>query len=183
MIGALAATSRALAWLAGALVLAAALLISADVVLRNAFRVAPFHSFELSRYAFGASVALGLAFAVTERANIRIDILHRLLPRRAHAVLDVLALLALAPVALAFAWYAWDVARESLRLGAVSNTPLAIRMTWPQGVFAAGLSWFAFVCCAYALTALAALLRGDTRTLDRVGGMPGLSAEAGELAR
>jgi len=183
MIGALATASRVLAWVAGALVLAAALLIGADVLLRNAFRIAPFHSFELSRYAFGASVALGLAFAVTERANIRIDILHRLLPRRAHAWLDVLGLVALAPVALAFAWYAWDVTRESLRLGAVSNTPLAIPVAWPQGLFAAGLSWFAFVCCAYALVALWALLRGDAQSVDRVGGMPGLSAEAGEIAK
>jgi TRAP-type C4-dicarboxylate transport system permease small subunit len=183
MIGALSATSRAFAWIAGALVLAAALLIGADVVLRNAFRLAPFHSFELSRYAFGTSVALGLAFSVTERANIRIDILHRLLPRRAHAPLDVLALLALAPVALAFAYYAWDVTRESFRLGAVSNTPLAIPMAWPQGLFAAGLSWFAFICSAYALAAFWALLRGDAPTVDRVGGMPGLSAEAGDLSK
>lgn len=183
MIGALAGVSRALAWVAGALVLAAALLIGADVVLRNALRIAPLHSFELSRYAFGAAVALGLAFSVTERANIRIDILHRLLPRRAHAPLDVLALLALAPVSLAFAYYAWDVTRESLRLGAVSNTPLALPMAWPQGLFAAGLSWFALVCIAYGLAALWALLRGDAPTVDRVGGMPGLSAEAGDLAK
>lgn len=183
MIGGLAAVSRVLAWIAGALVLAAALLIGADVLLRNAFRIAPLHSFELSRYAFGASVALGLAFAVTERANIRIDILHRLVPTRAHAALDVLALLALAPVAFAFAWYAWDVTRESLRLGAVSNTPLALPVAVPQGVFAAGLSWFAFVCAASALAALWALLRGDTRAVDRIGGMPGLSAEAGDVAK
>lgn len=183
MIALLASVSRLLARVGGALMALAALLIGLDVVLRNAANVAPFHSFELSRYAFGASLALGLAFAVTERAHIRLDILHRLLPARAHGVLDVLALAALTPVAAAFAWYAWDVTRESLRLGAVSNTPLALPMVVPQSVFALGLTWFAFVAGMSTLAALVALLRGDAAQVDRIGGIPGLSAEAGDLGR
>jgi TRAP-type C4-dicarboxylate transport system permease small subunit len=169
--------SRVLAWVAGALMLLSALLIGADVLLRNALRIAPFHSFELSRYGFAAALGLGLAFTLTERANIRIDILHRLVPRRAHPWLDVLALLALAPVALAFAWYACDVMLQSARLGAVSNTPMAVPLVIPQSIWAAGLSWFALVACVMALQALWALLRGRAERVEEIGGMPGLAAE------
>jgi TRAP-type C4-dicarboxylate transport system permease small subunit len=123
-----------------------------------------------------------MAFALTERAHIRLDLLHRLLPARAHGALDVLALAALTPVAGAFAWHGWEVVAESLRLGAVSNTPLAVPVAWPQAVFAAGLTWFALVALLLALAALVALLRADRATLDRAGGMPGLPAEAGDLA-
>ena len=183
MIAALARISRALARVAGGLMALAALLIGLDVLLRNTLNIAPFHSFELSRYAFGTSLALGLAFALTERAHIRLDILHRLVPARAHGALDILALAALAPMAFAFAWYAWEVARESLRLGAVSNTPLAVPMVVPQSVFALGLSWFAFVAATSALAALIALLRGDHARVEAIAGIPGLSAEAGEVGR
>ncbi len=183
MISGLARVSRILARVAGGLMALAALLIGLDVLLRNTLNIAPFHSFELSRYAFGTSLALGLAFALTERAHIRLDILHRLLPARAHGVLDILALAALSPVAFAFAWYGWEVARESLRLGAVSNTPLAVPMVVPQSVFALGLSWFAFVAAASTLAALVALLRGDHARVEAIAGIPGLSAEAGEVGR
>jgi TRAP-type mannitol/chloroaromatic compound transport system permease small subunit len=176
----LEAISRRLAWLAGGLILLAALLIGLDVVLRNLLRIAPFHSFELSRYGFGAALALGMAFAVTERANIRIDLLHRGLAARWHGALDLLALAGLVPVALAFAWYAWAVCGESLRLGAASNTPLAVPLAIPQAVFALGLSWFTLVAALYTLAAARALLRGDAATVERLGGMPGLAAEAGD---
>lgn len=169
--------SRWLAWLAGALMVLSALLIGLDVLLRNLLRISPFHSFELSRYAFAAALAFGLAYALVERANIRIDILHRLMPRRAHPWLDVLALLALAPFALAFAWYAWDVTLQSASLGAVSNTPLALPMVIPQSIWAAGLTWFALVAWILALQASWALLRGRTERVEQIGGMPGLAAE------
>lgn len=169
--------SRALAWLAGALMLLSALLIGLDVLLRNLLRIAPFHSFEMSRYAFAAALAFGLAHALVERANIRIDILHRLVPRAAHPWLDVLALLALAPFALAFAWYAWDVTLQSARLGAVSNTPLAVPLVIPQSIWAGGLSWFALVAWILAMQALWALMRGRGGRVEQIGGMPGLAAE------
>ena len=165
------------AWAGGALMLASALLIGADVIARNALAVAPFASMELSRYAFAAAIAFGMAHALVMRSHIRIDVLHRLLPRVLHAPLDVLALAAMAPLATVFAWYGWDVVRESARLGAVSNSPLAVPLVWPQGVWAAGFTWFAAVAWLLLALALWALLRWRTADVTTVGGMPGVAEE------
>ncbi|MFN6956803.1 MAG: TRAP transporter small permease subunit [Acetobacteraceae bacterium] len=177
MLRLLARVSLFGAWAGGVLMLASALLIGADVVARNAFAAAPFASMELSRYAFAAAIAFGMAHALVMRAHIRIDVLHRLAPRVLHAPLDVLALAAMAPLATVFAWYGWDVVRESARLGAVSNSPLAVPLMWPQGVWAAGFTWFAAVSWLLLALALWALLRWRTAEVTAVGGMPGVAEE------
>lgn len=165
------------AWAGGALILASALLIGADVVARNVFATAPFASLEMSRYAFAAAIAFGMAHALVMRAHIRIDVLHRLVPRMLHAPLDVLALAAMAPLATVFAWYGWDVVRESARLGAVSNSPLAVPLVWPQGVWAAGFTWFAAVSWVLLAMALWALLRWRPAHVSALGGMPGVAED------
>lgn len=177
MLRLLAAVSLGGAWLGGALMLASALLIGADVIARNAFSAAPFASMELSRYAFAAAISFGMAHALVQRAHIRIDILHRLVPKGLHAPLDVLALAAMAPLAAAFAFYAWDVVLESARLGAVSNSPLAVPLVLPQGVWAVGFTWFALVSWVLLVAALWALLRWNRAQVEALGGMPGVTEE------
>lgn len=177
MLRPLAAVSLGIAWLGGALILASAVLIGLDVIARNAFAAAPFASMELSRYAFAGAIAFGMAHALVMRSHIRIDILHRLLPRALHAPLDTIALACMAPVATVFAWYAWDVVRESARLGAVSNSPLAVPLVVPQAVWAAGFAWFAFVAWVLLVMALWGLVRWRPAEIEAVGGMPGVAEE------
>jgi TRAP-type C4-dicarboxylate transport system permease small subunit len=166
MLKLLAGVSLAVAWLGGGLILASAVLIGLDVIARNAFAAAPFASMELSRYAFAGAIAFGMAHALVMRSHIRIDILHRLLPRALHAPLDTV-----------FAWYAWDVVRESARLGAVSNSPLAVPLVFPQSVWAGGFTWFALVSWFLLLIALWGLLRWRPAEIEAVGGMPGVAEE------
>jgi TRAP-type C4-dicarboxylate transport system permease small subunit len=177
MLRLLAAVSRGVARLGGALILASAVLIGLDVIARNAFAAAPFASMELSRYAFAGAIAFGMAHALVMRSHIRIDILHRLLPRTLHAPLDTIALACMAPLATLFAWYAWDVVRESARLGAVSNSPLAVPLVVPQAVWAAGFAWFAFVAWVLLLMALWGLVRWRLAEIEAVGGIPGVAEE------
>jgi TRAP-type C4-dicarboxylate transport system permease small subunit len=177
MLKLLAGVSLAVAWLGGGLILASAVLIGLDVIARNAFAAAPFASMELSRYAFAGAIAFGMAHALVMRSHIRIDILHRLLPRALHAPLDTIALGCMAPLATVFAWYAWDVVRESARLGAVSNSPLAVPLVFPQSVWAGGFTWFALVSWMLLLVALWGLLRWRPSDVEAVGGMPGVAEE------
>jgi TRAP-type C4-dicarboxylate transport system permease small subunit len=173
----LGAVSLAGAWAGGALMLGSALLIGADVIARNAFSAAPFASMELSRYAFAAAIAFGMAHALVTRSHIRIDVLHRIVPRVLHAPLDVLALASVAPLATVFAWYAWDVVLESARLGAVSNSPLAVPLVWPQSIWAIGFTWFAAASWLLLALALWALVRWRSADVSALGGMPGVADE------
>ncbi len=83
--------TRVVAWIAGALILVGCgALISLDVVLRAIFRRAVVESFEISSYCFAAAIGLGLAFTVTSKSNIRIDILVQNLPPAIQATTRVI---------------------------------------------------------------------------------------------
>ncbi|MBK8065908.1 MAG: TRAP transporter small permease subunit [Betaproteobacteria bacterium] len=82
-------------WAGGALLLAAAITVSVDVIARKIFTVSLGGGGVLSEYAFAIGSAWAFAFALLRRANVRVDALYQLLPAKACAVLDILALVAL----------------------------------------------------------------------------------------
>ena len=66
-------------WLArfgGVLLVVCAVLIAAEVVLRNITSAIKLHSFELSIYGFATALAFGFGHVLLARAHIRIDILY-----------------------------------------------------------------------------------------------------------
>ena len=105
--------SRILAWVAGAVVLVGCSgLITIDVITRFLFKRGMVESFEISGYALAACIGLGLAFTVTSKSNIRVDILLDAFPRRVRVVCDLLASASLALIAVALAWFCWGTWRN-----------------------------------------------------------------------
>lgn len=159
--------SRILAWLAGALILfGCSGLISIDVVTRLIFRRGVVESFELSGYALAAAVGLGLAFTVTSKANVRVDILLDALPRRLRAPCDLIAALALSVIALALAWFCWKTLDQSLSMHARSNSTLQVPMALPQAIWWVGIFWFACVALLIPVQAMVRLFRQDGAGFD-----------------
>ena len=169
-----AVASRWSARLGGLVILASALLVAAEVILRNLPGGPPalrLHSFELTHYGFAAAIAFGFAYALTERAHIRIDVLYALLPLPLRAALDALSLLALAGMAALMAWQAWGVTAQSARMGAMPNSTLQIPLAVPQAIWSAGLTWFALVAALLAGQGLARLLTGRVAALHAASGV------------
>jgi TRAP-type C4-dicarboxylate transport system permease small subunit len=166
-------TSRALAWAAGLLILlGCGGLITIDVVTRALFRRGMVESFELSGYALAGAVGLGLAFTVTSKSNIRVDILLDLLPGLLRRALDLAAAVALAVVALALAWHTWGTLAQSWGMGARSVSTLQTPMVFPQGLWWAGIAWFAVVAVLWPVQALRRWLAGDLAGADaRIGSL------------
>lgn len=163
--------TRGLAWLAGAAILVGCgLLITLDVVTRAIFRRGMVESFEISGYALAAAVGLGMAYTVTSKANIRVDILLERLPPGLRRGLDLAAALALAAAAAALAWFAFGTLALSWSMGARSVSTLQTPMVLPQGLWWAGLLWFALVAALVPLFAISALLRRDLALFDRLVG-------------
>ena len=98
--------ARAGTWFSGALVLAAAFMITVDIAMRKLLALSLGGASELSGYVLAIGTAWSLAFCLFERAHIRIDSLYVYLPNRICAGLDILALAAftffIALVKLAF---------------------------------------------------------------------------------
>lgn len=157
--------SRVLAWFAGAIVLVGcAGLISIDVVTRYFFKRGMVESFELSGYALAAAIGLGMGFTVTQKTNIRVDILLDMLPGKVRVACDILASLSLTMIAVTLAWFAFGTLQASWTMNAKSVSTLQTPMVLPQGVWWVGLFWFA---CMAVLTPIQAISRLVAR--DRAG--------------
>ncbi|MFQ3622265.1 MAG: TRAP transporter small permease [Acetobacteraceae bacterium] len=173
--------TRVLAWLAGAAILVGCgLLITLDVVTRAIFRRGMVESFEISGYALAAAVGLGMAYSVTSKSNIRVDILLERLPAGLRRALDLAAALALAAAAAALVWFTFGTLALSWSMGARSVSTLQTPMVIPQGLWWAGLFWFALVAALVPLLAVRALLRRDFALFDRLVGSQRVEDEIAE---
>jgi len=170
--------SRAAVWAGGALTLASVLLITFDVLARKLFNFTVGGADELSGYAFAISTAWALAFATLERANVRVDVLYERLPVRLAAILDWLALVALAVFMVFLTRHAWGVVAISWQQNAAANTPLATPLWIPQGLWWLGLAWMCVVLALMLLRASLALVVGDVATLRSICGVRSAQEEA-----
>jgi TRAP-type C4-dicarboxylate transport system permease small subunit len=159
--------SRVLAWLAGAIILfGCAGLISIDVVTRYFFKRGMVESFELSGYALAAAIGLGMGFAVTQKANIRVDILLDSLPDKVRVACDILASLSLTVIAVTLAWFSFGTLQASWTMNAKSISALQMPMVLPQGIWWVGLFWFACMAVLIPVQAITRLMARDRAGFD-----------------
>jgi TRAP-type C4-dicarboxylate transport system permease small subunit len=159
--------SRILAWIAGAIILVGcAGLITIDVITRYFFRRGMVESFEISGYALAACIGLGMAFTVTSKANIRVDILLDALPDKMRVVCDLLASLSLTIIAVTLAWFTFGTLQQSWSMNARSVSVLQTPMILPQGIWWVGLFWFACMAVLVPVQAIAKLIQRDRRGFD-----------------
>jgi len=167
-------------WAGGVLLLAAAVTVSVDVIARKIFAVSLGGADELSGYAFAIGSAWAFAFALLRRANVRVDALYQHLPRKACAVLDVVALVALGVFVAYLAYYAWDVLATSWSLSAKSNSALKVPMWIPQSLWVAGLLLFLVTLALLLTRSLTALIGGDWIKVHELLGARSIQEEADE---
>lgn len=182
LLGAATTLSRYAMWVAGALTLASALYISADVIARGLFHVPLGGADELSGYAFAISISWALSFATLQRANIRIDALYQYLPTRVSAVVDWIALILLGVFIVYWTRYAFDVATVSWTNQSTANTIFATPLWIPQFLWIAGLVWLCIVLALMLIRSSIALVTGDYETVKRVCGVRSTQEEAKEEA-
>lgn len=171
--------NRSIALICGVVLLVAVALILLEVLGRRVslFRIGG--ADELSGYVMAGIATWGFAYALVERAHVRIDLVYAKLPAPGRAAFDILALASVLFVAALVSFYAYDVLAKSIARGSRSNTPLAIELWIPQIVWFAGWAW---------LTITSATLLGCTLilTLGRQWGLindlSGIVSETGEAS-
>ena len=119
-------------------------------------------SFEISGYMLAACIGLGLAFTVTSKSNIRVDILLDAFPDRLRAACDLLASVTLAIIALALAWFCWQTLAQSWAMNARSTSIMQTPMVLPQGMWWIGMFWFAFMAVLLPLQAIMRFWQGTS---------------------
>ncbi len=162
--------SRIAVWLGGFGLIAIALLVTVEVVLRKGFQIGISVATEYSSYALAVSTAWAYAFALLERNHVRVDALVRLLPRSVVAWVDLVALLALTWLAAMLVWHGSNVMQMSWERGARAMTPVGTPLWIPQGLWTLGLVVFFVTCLVLLGRAVTLLAAGRIQeTSDLIG--------------
>jgi len=148
-------------WFGGALVLAAAVLIGIDVVMRKFFAASIGGADELAGYALAIGTAWSLGAALLDRAHIRIDSLYVLLPTRLRLALDFLGLILFVGFFGLIAWHGWNVVTQSWSAGSRSQSALQTPTVIPQAIWFVGLVLFIAVGIVLLVYAWRLAARGE----------------------
>lgn len=163
------AVSRVGVWCGGAMLFVAALVVTAEVLLRKGLGFLLGTGFvfsgsdEISAYLFAVGTSWSLAYVLVTRGHVRIDALYGFFGQRMRAALDIAALLALGLFVAVLLERAYDVAFTSLFENIRSNTPLRIPLAAAQVPWFLGILLFFVTLVLALIRGVMALARGDYR--------------------
>ena len=132
---------------------------------------------EVGGYTLAIVASLGFAHALLSRAHTRIDFLIVKLSEKAKAVLNVLAMVTLALMAVFALMKGLPVLLESIEFNSHSTSPLQTPMWLPQGFWILGLAIFAVTAVALGVHALMLLGSRQIDLINRLYGPPSLDEE------
>ena len=173
----IAAIAQVGIWVGGALLFAAALIVTAEVLLRKGAGALFGTTFlfsgsdEISGYLFAVGTSLSLAYVLVNRGHVRIDVLYIQFGARTRAIMDIIALLVMAIFVAALLERAVDVATTSYIEQIRSNTQLRIPLAWPQIPWAFGIALFAVAILVALIRSLVAAVQGDWSAVNSVAGV------------
>jgi TRAP-type C4-dicarboxylate transport system permease small subunit len=97
---------------------------------------------ELGGYVLAVTSSLAFTLALIDRAHIRIDLFHRMMPVPLQRLFDWLSIVMLTVFAALLAWVGWFSVSETLEFRSTAPTPWATPLIWPQSAWLAGLVIF-----------------------------------------
>ena len=160
----------------GWVLIALCLATSVEILGRKLFGFSLQGVNEIGAYVLAVSSTWGFSAAMLQRAHARVDFLFVRFPPGMQAVLNVLAAVMFAGLAIFSAVEGWNVLKDTLRWQATANTPLQTPLWIPQSLWLAGLVVFSCLTAAMAAHALVLLFRDHTR-LNRFYGPPSLQEQ------
>ena len=172
--------SRVLVWIGGTLIILSALTVTVEVFLRKIFNISLGGADELSGYAFGIATTFGLAYALFQRAHIRVDAAYNLFPAWLKLVADFVGIILLAGFAGVITVTAWELVADTLAHNSHSITPFRTPLKYPQVPWLFGWAYFLFCAVLLILAATIALIKKDVRGAEALIGAKTLDEQVDE---
>lgn len=169
LIAAIRRTNRIIALLVGLVLTGTVILIIAEIVLREV-GISLGGAEEISGYVMAGVASWGMSYALTELAHVRIDLIRLRLQTRGRALLDLIAIVALAGVASLVAFQCWPVLEKTIERGSRANTALETPLWLPQTIWLSGWIWFAVSACVLVILSLVLMMRRDFDQADALVG-------------
>jgi TRAP-type C4-dicarboxylate transport system permease small subunit len=173
----LARIAQIAVWIGGGAHLAAAIMVTIDVILRKIFSITMSGSDEMSGYVFAAGTTWAYSYCVLHRSNIRIDAVYNLLPRRLCGVLDIVGVVLLLIFNAVLTRHAWEAFATSYVRDSVSITTLATPLWIPQLFWVIGLIAFQLTLIFVAVYATLRYWQRDDAAVNRIVGVPTVAEE------
>ncbi|WP_111414007.1 TRAP transporter small permease subunit [Billgrantia lactosivorans] len=108
------------------------LVVSLEVFMRYVFRMPSSWAYDASYMLYGTLFMMSGAYALSQSAHVRADVLSRYFPVRVHAVMDLLLYIVFFyPGILALAWVGWDFFSVSFRQNEHSSMTPGGPPVWP----------------------------------------------------
>jgi TRAP-type C4-dicarboxylate transport system permease small subunit len=175
-LAAVAPLARAAAIASGWLLMAISFVTVFEIVARRWFGFSLRGVDEISGYTLAITSAAGFCWAFVTRSHMRITLLFPHVPPVARTLLNLLATVTLAGMALFCAWRGWNELAANFASGKPANTPLQTPIWIPQTFWFAGLAMFALTTGVAAAHAFGLVFR-DRGLLDRLYGPASLEEE------
>jgi TRAP-type C4-dicarboxylate transport system permease small subunit len=154
----------------GYILVALAVLVTAETLGRKLLNVSLQGVDELGGYALAVGSALAFTTALVERAHIRIELFHLMLPLPLQMALNWVAITSLASFGGLLAFVCFTIVADSYDYHSTAPTPWATPLIYPQSLWYGGVVIFAIVSAAMALHATYLLVTGDAKALNRMYG-------------
>ena len=167
--------SRVLVWTGGVLIILSAILVTIEVFMRKFLNISFGGADELSGYAFGVATSFGMAYALFERAHIRVDALYSVFPGWLKMAANLIGLALLGGFIGVICVTAWGLVADSLTHGSRSITPMRTLLSVPQIPWLAGWLFFLFCTMLLLVASVVAIFNGKpdqasqligTKTID-----------------
>ena len=171
-----AVVARVGVWCGGAMMFAAAAIVTAEVLLRKGLGALFGTGFvfsgsdEISSFLFAVGTSWSMAHVLVTRGHVRIDALYIHFGPRTRVLLDLFAMLVLGIFTAALLERSWDVASTSYIEEIRSNSPQRLLLAWAQIPWFGGFALFFLALVLAFLRSLVALLRGDYAAAAAIAG-------------
>ena len=152
--------SRVAVWMGGATLMAAALMVTIDVLSRKFLGVTMSGSDEYSGYVFSATTTWAYSYCLLHRSNVRIDVVGAILLFYYMSVMT---------------YYAGISFVSSYQANSVSITTLATPQWIPQMFWFGGLLLFLVTLIFVTLYAVVALLQRNWELVAKIAGVPSIA--------
>ena len=154
----------------GYILLALAVLVTVETLGRKLFNISLQGVDELGGYALAVGSALAFTTALVERAHIRIELFHMMLPVPLQMALNWFAITSIAAFGWLLAFVCYTILSDSFAYNSTAPTPWATPLIYPQSLWYAGMVIFALVSAAMALHATYLLVTGNAKALNKAYG-------------
>ena len=162
--------SATFANIGGYILLILAVLVTVETIGRKFFNISLQGVDELGGYALAVGSTLAFTTALIERAHIRIELFHVMLPVTLQMLLNWVAITLIAAFGGLLAWVCFTILEDSFSYNSTAPTPWATPLIYPQSLWYAGIAVFALVASLMALHATYLLLTGNATALNQLYG-------------